>query len=109
MTNANDNPLGVEVFGLAMGLGFVLSFGYWCTDFLVIQTAMAAKSEESARRVPLIAAMPKMFFPFLVILPGLIAISVPTTHIGPPRNGSRSANGRWSRGGRRQGPDSGQG
>ncbi len=84
MTNANDNPLGVEVFGLAMGLGFVLSFGYWCTDFLVIQTAMAAKSEESARRVPLIAAIPKMFFPFLVILPGLIAISVPTTHVGPP-------------------------
>jgi SSS family solute:Na+ symporter len=55
----------------------VLSFGYWCTDFLVIQTAMAANSEESARRVPLIAAVPKMFFPFLVILPGLIAIATP--------------------------------
>jgi SSS family solute:Na+ symporter len=41
MAHANTNPLGVEVFGLAMGLGFVLSFGYWCTDFLVIQTAMA--------------------------------------------------------------------
>ena len=59
-----------------MGLGFVLSFGYWCTDFLVIQRAMAADSEVSARRVPLIAAIPKMFFPFLVILPGLIAVSV---------------------------------
>lgn len=78
MTNAQDNPLGVEWFGLAMGLGFVLSFGYWCTDFLVIQTAMATDSEESARRVPLIAAIPKMFFPFLVILPGLIAIATPT-------------------------------
>ena len=43
-----------------MGLGFVLSFGYWCTDFLVIQRAMAADSEVSARRVPLIAAIPKM-------------------------------------------------
>jgi solute:Na+ symporter, SSS family len=93
MTHASTNPLGVDVFGLAMGLGFVLSFGYWCTDFLVIQTAMAAKTEESARRVPLIAAVPKMFFPFLVILPGLIAISVPTTHIGPTAAMVRSADG----------------
>ena len=77
MGHASTNPLGVEWFGLAMGLGFVSSFGYWCTDFLVIQRAMAADSELSARRVPLIAAIPKMFFPFLVILPGLIAISVP--------------------------------
>ena len=77
MTNPHNNPLGVEWFGLSMGLGFVLSFGYWCTDFLVIQTAMASDSEESARRVPLIAAIPKMFFPFLVILPGLIAIATP--------------------------------
>jgi SSS family solute:Na+ symporter len=73
----------VDWFGLVAGLGFVLSFGYWCTDFLVIQTAMAANSEESARRVPLIAAIPKMFFPFLVILPGLIAIATPmvTQHV----------------------------
>jgi SSS family solute:Na+ symporter len=76
MAHANTNTLGVEVVGLVMGLGFVLSFGYWCTDFLVIQRAMAAESEESARKVPIIAALPKMFFPFLVILPGLIAISV---------------------------------
>jgi solute:Na+ symporter, SSS family len=82
MTNPHNNPLGVEWFGLSMGLAFVLSFGYWCTDFLVIQTAMASDSEESARRVPLIAAIPKMFFPFLVILPGLIAIATPaiTSH-----------------------------
>ncbi len=79
MTNPQTNPLGVEWFGLAMGLGFVLSFGYWCTDFLVIQTAMATDSEENARRVPLIAAIPKMFFPFLVILPGLIAIGTVST------------------------------
>jgi solute:Na+ symporter, SSS family len=75
MAHANTNPLGVEAFGLAMGLGFVLSFGYWCTDFLVVQRAMAADSMTAARRTPLIAAVPKMFFPLLVILPGLIAIS----------------------------------
>jgi SSS family solute:Na+ symporter len=86
MEHASTNPLGVEWFSLVMGLGFVLSFGYWCTDFLVIQRAMAADSEESARKVPLIAAIPKMFFPFLVILPGLIAISVPTVqaHLAGP-------------------------
>jgi SSS family solute:Na+ symporter len=78
MTNPNANPLGVEWFGLVMGLGFVLSFGYWCTDFLVVQRAMAADSMSAARRTPLIAAIPKMFFPFLVILPGLIAIALPT-------------------------------
>jgi len=77
MSQASTNPLGVDVFGLAMGLGFVLSFGYWCTDFLVVQRAMAADSMSAARRTPLIAAIPKMFFPFLVILPGLIAVSVP--------------------------------
>ena len=82
MAHASTNTLGVEWVGLAMGLGFVLSFGYWCTDFLVIQRAMAADSEVSARRVPLIAAIPKMFFPFLVILPGLIAVSV-TSHAAP--------------------------
>jgi SSS family solute:Na+ symporter len=82
MAHSNTNTLGVEWVGLAMGLGFVLSFGYWCTDFLVVQRAMAADSEESARRVPLIAAIPKMFFPFLVILPGLIAVSI-TSHVAP--------------------------
>src|SRR5579871_362451 len=87
MAHANTNTLGVEWIGLAMGLGFVLSFGYWCTDFLVIQRAMAADSEVSARRVPLIAALPKMFFPFLVILPGLIAISVTSRMPGALRHG----------------------
>lgn len=64
MAHASTNSLGVEWVGLAMGLGFVLSVGYWCTDFLVVQRAMAADSEENARRVPLIAAIPKMFFRF---------------------------------------------
>ena len=69
--------MGVEWFGMVFGLGFVLSFGYWCTDFLVVQRAMAADNMSPARRTPLIAALPKMFFPFLVILPGLIAVSLP--------------------------------
>jgi solute:Na+ symporter, SSS family len=77
MASAHTNPLGVDAFGLVIGLGFVLSFGYWCTDFLVIQRAMAADSMGAARRTPLIAALPKMVFPFLVILPGMIAIALP--------------------------------
>ena len=76
MGDTATNPMGVEWFGLAMGLGFVLSFGYWCTDFLVVQRAMAADSMSAARRTPLIAALPKMFFPILVILPGMIAIAL---------------------------------
>jgi solute:Na+ symporter, SSS family len=74
--SAHSNPMGVEWFGLAMGLGFVLSFGYWCTDFLVVQRAMAARDMNAARRTPILAAVPKMFFPFLVILPGMIAIAL---------------------------------
>lgn len=75
MDSANTNSLGIEWFGMVMGLGFVLSFGYWCTDFLVVQRAMAADSMTSARKTPLIAAFPKMLFPFLVIMPGLIAVA----------------------------------
>jgi SSS family solute:Na+ symporter len=78
MGSASQNPVGVEWFGLVMGLGFVLSFGYWCTDFLVVQRAMAADSMTAARRTPLIAAVPKMLFPFLVILPGMIALVLTT-------------------------------
>jgi SSS family solute:Na+ symporter len=76
MSDPSQNAIGVEWFGLVMGLGFVLSFGYWCTDFLVVQRAMAADSMTAARRTPLIAAVPKMFFPFLVILPGMIALAL---------------------------------
>ncbi len=76
MGSTASNPMGVEWFGMAMGLGFVLSFGYWCTDFLIVQRAMAAESMSAARRAPLIAALPKMLFPFLVIVPGMIAIAL---------------------------------
>ncbi len=72
----DTNPMGVDWFGMVAGLGFVLSFGYWCTDFLVIQRAMAARSMSAARRTPLIAAVPKMLFPALVILPGMIAMAL---------------------------------
>jgi solute:Na+ symporter, SSS family len=71
-----QNGMGIEWFGLAAGLGFVLSFGYWCTDFLVVQRAMAAKSMNDARRTPVIAAIPKMLLPFVVILPGLAAVAL---------------------------------
>jgi SSS family solute:Na+ symporter len=76
MGSTSSNPMGVEWFGMVMGLGFVLSFGYWCTDFLIVQRAMAAESMSAARRTPLIATLPKMLFPFLVIVPGMIAIAL---------------------------------
>jgi SSS family solute:Na+ symporter len=79
---ATTNPMGVEWFGMVMGLGFVLSFGYWCTDFLVVQRAMAADSMNAAQRTPLIGAIPKMLFPFVVILPGLLALAL-TLHPSP--------------------------
>ena len=72
----SQNPMGVDLFAMIFGLGFVLSFGYWCTNFLVVQRAMAAKNMTAARNTPLVAAVPKMFFPFLVILPGMIAIAL---------------------------------
>jgi SSS family solute:Na+ symporter len=70
------NPMGVDLFAMVFGLGFVLSFGYWCTNFLVVQRAMAAKNMAAARNTPLVAAVPKMFFPFLVIVPGMIAVAL---------------------------------
>jgi SSS family solute:Na+ symporter len=74
LADPGSNPMGVGFFGTVMGLGFVLSFGYWCTDFLVVQRALASKDLEAAQRTPLIAAVPKMLFPLLVVLPGLVAI-----------------------------------
>ena len=68
--------MGVDVFAMVFGLGFVLSFGYWCTNFLVVQRAMAARNMGAARRTPLIAAVPKMLFPILVIVPGMIAVAL---------------------------------
>ena len=77
-----DNPMGVEAFGLVAGLGFTLSFGYWCTNFLVVQRAMAADSMSAARRTPLVAAFPKMFLPFVVIMPGIAALAISKMSLG---------------------------
>ena len=75
-TATNNNPFGVNFIGIVLGLGFVLSFGYWCTDFLVVQRALAAENQAAAERTPLIATFPKLFFPFLAIVPGLVILSV---------------------------------
>lgn len=75
-SEATQNPMGVEWFGILFGLGFVLSFGYWCTNFLIVQRAFAAESKAAARKVPLIGALPKMFIPFLIIIPGIIALAL---------------------------------
>ncbi|MDQ2775670.1 MAG: sodium:solute symporter family protein [Acidobacteriota bacterium] len=80
--HASQNPMGVEVFGLVAGLGFVLSFGYWCTNFLVIQRAMAAETIHGARQTPLFAAFPKIFMPFIVILPGIAAVALMNSSSG---------------------------
>ena len=67
------NPLGANWMGLVFGLGFVLRFGYWTTNFAEVQRALSAKNMSAARRTPLIGAYPKIFLPALIILPGLIA------------------------------------
>ncbi|MBV8571827.1 MAG: sodium:solute symporter family protein [Acidobacteriaceae bacterium] len=75
-THATENPMGVEIFGLVAGLGFVLSFGYWCTNFLVVQRAMAAETIHGARQTPLFAAFPKILMPFVVVFPGIAAVAL---------------------------------
>jgi SSS family solute:Na+ symporter len=76
MGNAEDNPLGINFISLIFGLGFVMSFGYWCTDFLVVQRAMMARNMSAAQRTPIIAAIPKLLMPIIVVLPGVIAITL---------------------------------
>jgi SSS family solute:Na+ symporter len=72
----SNNPLGVDWFGVVMGLGFVLAFGYWTTDFLVVQRALASKNLNAARMTPIIASFPKMLVPIIVVIPGLVALLV---------------------------------
>jgi solute:Na+ symporter, SSS family len=74
--HTSENPMGVALFGLIAGLGFVLSFGYWCTNFLVVQRAMAAETMAGARQTPLVASFPKILMPFVVILPGVAAVAL---------------------------------
>jgi len=75
-TGGTDNPMAAQWFAIVFGLGFVMSFGYWCTDFLVVQRALAAEDLAASQRTPLIAAFPKILYGILAIFPGLIALSV---------------------------------
>ncbi|MFI6022429.1 sodium:solute symporter family protein [Streptomyces sp. NPDC051287] len=70
------NPLGANWLTIVLGLGFVLSFGYWTTNFAEVQRALSAKNLSAARRTPLIAAYPKIFIVFLVMIPGLVAAAL---------------------------------
>jgi SSS family solute:Na+ symporter len=72
----NSNPMGIHWTGIVFGLGFVISFGYWTTDFLVVQRVLAAKDMRSAKMAPIIGAAFKMMVPFIVILPGLLGLAL---------------------------------
>ena len=82
----------LSVVGIVFGLGFVLSFGYWTTNFVEVQRAMAADSISAARKTPIIGAFPKMFIPFITILPGMIA-AVLVTEIAQTKAGESVAGG----------------
>jgi SSS family solute:Na+ symporter len=71
-----DNPMGIHWTGIVLGLGWVISFGYWTTDFLVVQRVLAAKDLRSAKMAPIIGAGFKMMVPFIVILPGLLGLAL---------------------------------
>jgi SSS family solute:Na+ symporter len=73
--NHPTNPLKSSWIGVVFGLGFVVSFGYWTTNFAEVQRALSARNLSAARRTPLIAAYPKTFMPFIIILPGLLAVA----------------------------------
>ncbi|MGZ4452648.1 MAG: sodium:solute symporter family protein [Nocardioides sp.] len=76
----------LSVVGIVFGLGFVLSFGYWTTNFVEVQRAMASQSITAARTTPIIGAFPKIFIPFITIIPGMIA-AVLVTEIGKVKAG----------------------
>jgi solute:Na+ symporter, SSS family len=76
LSTFSGNPMGVHWTGVVLGLGGVIAFGYWTTDFLVVQRAMAARDLRSAKLAPIIASYFKMFVPLIVILPGLLALAV---------------------------------
>ncbi|MEU3509041.1 sodium:solute symporter family protein [Streptomyces longwoodensis] len=82
----SDNPLGANWLTIVLGLGFVLSFGYWTTNFAEVQRALSAKNLSAAQRTPLIAAYPKIFIVFLVMIPGLTAAAL-IPGFGTPESG----------------------
>ncbi len=77
----DDNPMGIHWVGIVFGLGWVISFGYWTTDFLVVQRVLAAKDLRSAKMAPIIGAAFKMLVPFIVILPGLLGLALLPEHL----------------------------
>lgn len=81
--SASDNPMGIHWIGIVFGLGWVISFGYWTTDFLVVQRVIAAKDLRSAKMAPIIGSGFKMLVPFIVILPGLLGLAVLPEHLLP--------------------------
>jgi solute:Na+ symporter, SSS family len=74
LSNAHSNSIGASWIAIVFGLGFVLSFGYWTTNFTEVQRALSAKSMNAARRTPLIAAYPKLLIPAVTVIPGLVAL-----------------------------------
>ncbi|MGD0913205.1 MAG: sodium:solute symporter family protein [Terracidiphilus sp.] len=82
MGHFSDNPMGIHWTGIVFGLGFAISFGYWTTDFLVVQRVLAARNLRSARMAPVIGSFFKMAVPFIVILPGLLGLVVLTNPDG---------------------------
>jgi solute:Na+ symporter, SSS family len=101
--NFHDNPMGINWVGIVFGLGAVISMGYWTTDFLVVQRVLAAKDLRSAKLAPIIGAAFKMMVPFIVILPGLLALAL----LRDPHTGQLlrlvPANLAWSDAGQAQG------
>ena len=79
----SDNPMGIHWTGIVFGLGWVISFGYWTTDFLVVQRVIAAKDLRAAKLAPIIGSYFKMAVPFIVILPGLLGLAVLPFHLAP--------------------------
>ncbi len=79
----SSNPMGIHWTGIVFGLGMVLSFGYWTTDFLVVQRVLSARDVRAAKMAPIIASFFKMAIPLIVILPGLLALGVLPFHLVP--------------------------
>jgi SSS family solute:Na+ symporter len=83
MGSFTDNPMGIHWTGIVFGLGWVISFGYWTTDFLVVQRVLAAKDLRAAKLAPIIGAAFKMMVPFIVILPGLLGLALLPMRLQP--------------------------
>src|SRR5229473_1221846 len=77
----DDNPMGIHWVGIVFGLGCIISFGYWTTDFLVVQRVLAARDLRSAKMAPILGAGFKMLVPFIVILPGLLGLALLPEHL----------------------------